>query len=85
MGIRDAFIRRLGQKHQISQELLPGFLVGIASGLLSRFVGAAPDVKQALRRRLMRGLAACPCARDYRPTWGHRHSPSEADKRSTDQ
>lgn len=33
----------------------------------------------------MRGLAACPCARDYRPTWGHRRSPSEADKRSTDQ
>jgi hypothetical protein len=27
MGIRDAFIRRLSQKHLISQELLPGFLV----------------------------------------------------------
>jgi hypothetical protein len=50
VGIRDAFIRRLGQKHLISQELLPG--------LLSQFVGAAPDVKQALRRRLMRGLVS---------------------------
>jgi hypothetical protein len=27
MGIRGAFIRRLGQKYLISQELLPGFLV----------------------------------------------------------
>jgi len=50
VGIRDTFIRRLDQKHLISQEFLPG--------ILSQFVGAAPDVKQALRRRLMRRLVA---------------------------